>query len=94
MELFEDSKNFHDFLNSCGGRLSPGNALEIFSQICRGVKALHTLKIVHRDLKPANVLIQTDPIRIKVIDFGYAKLIRGGNDHFLSIAGSPVYMSP
>jgi len=59
MELFEDSKNLHNFLETCGGRLSPMNALEIFSQICKGVKALHTLKIVHRDLKPANVLIKT-----------------------------------
>lgn len=61
--------------------------------MCRGIKALHALNIVHRDIKPANVLVRMGPLRVKIVDFGYAVLL---NDFqlFESCAGSPAYMSP
>jgi tRNA A-37 threonylcarbamoyl transferase component Bud32 len=55
----------------------------------------HGLSVVHRDIKPANIMITSDD-RVKVTDFGIAKLL-AGNDTTRSgsqIIGTPLYMSP
>ena len=59
------------------GALSPAEALEILGPVCEALEAAHRAGFVHRDIKPSNIVIaHADlPWRVKLIDFGVAKLI-------------------
>jgi serine/threonine protein kinase len=56
-----------------GKTLSPRKALDYGLQVARGLAAAHERGIIHRDLKPENLFITKDD-RIKILDFGLAKL--------------------
>ncbi len=77
------------------GSLSPGEACEIAEGLCQALAGAHEQGIVHCDVKPANVLIATDGRRVKVGDFGVARLAEGTSQQpSATVAGTPRYMSP
>jgi serine/threonine protein kinase len=55
------------------GRLAVRKALDYAIQIARGFSAAHEKGIVHRDLNPDNLFVTKDG-RLKILDFGLAKL--------------------
>jgi Tol biopolymer transport system component len=60
-----------------GGRLPQRKAIEYALQMSHGLAAAHDKGIVHRDLKPENLFVTRDG-RIKILDFGLAKLMPFG----------------
>jgi len=55
------------------GRIAPRRAIDKGVQIAHGLVAAHEKSIVHRDLKPENLFLTKDG-RVKILDFGLAKL--------------------
>ncbi|MGE0404596.1 MAG: serine/threonine-protein kinase [Kofleriaceae bacterium] len=86
------------------GRLAPELAVNITRQVCSALMAAHVAGIVHRDLKPDNLFLVPDPavrggVRVKILDFGVAKLADGQladgvRTHSAMLLGTPMYMSP
>jgi serine/threonine protein kinase len=84
--------------------LTPRQALVITRQILEGAGHAHAQGIVHRDLKPDNVLLvpQGGWERVKLIDFGIAKLLGDAVAAFGgasitrtgTVSGTPMYMAP
>jgi serine/threonine protein kinase len=86
------------------GAVPPRKAIDYARQAAEGLAAAHAKGIVHRDVKPDNLFITKDG-RIKILDFGIAKLTTAGDDRTRhtgfptdtaagTVVGTVGYMSP
>ncbi|MGA2000087.1 MAG: protein kinase [Terriglobales bacterium] len=77
-----------------GGPLQPAKAINIASQVARGLQHAHTHGVVHRDIKPSNVIMTSEGMA-KIVDFGLARQFApSGSTQSASLAGTLSYMSP
>ena len=76
-----------------GSALPIRKALDYAIQLARGLAAAHEKGIVHRDLKPENVFV-TSGGRVKILDFGLAKMNRPGLAHGAAIDGPTLGTEP
>jgi len=71
---YVDGVNLRQLLRA--RKLSPEEALAIVPPLCEALQYAHERGIVHRDIKPENLLLDRQG-RVKIADFGIAKLIAG-----------------
>lgn len=80
-------------------RAKPNSAdlLDLMAQLCDALAHAHTRGIIHRDLKPDNLFIHPSG-RLKVLDFGLARLLRAPELSALTRSGTALgtcsYMAP
>ena len=59
-------------------RLNLRQRVQLFAQVLEAVAHAHRNLVIHRDLKPSNLLVDREG-RVKLLDFGIAKQLEGGN---------------
>jgi len=66
----------------------------VLAAIGGALNYVHGLGVLHRDVKPANMLLSKRSNRIKLADFGIAKLVETTTLRAKSVLGTPYYLSP
>ncbi|MEW6302119.1 MAG: serine/threonine-protein kinase [Verrucomicrobiota bacterium] len=93
---YVDGVNLRQMLRS--KQFTPEEALAIVPKVCEALQFAHDEGIVHRDIKPENILIDKRG-RVKIADFGLAKLVGKAPADFTltatqAVMGTPQYMAP
>ena len=102
---FVDGVNLRQAMKAA--RFTPEQALAVVPPVCEALQYAHEHGIVHRDIKPENLLLDKEG-RVKIADFGIAKLVAAVSDRRISdeeeqrrsetaataAAGTPQYMAP
>jgi len=91
---FIDGKNLRNKLIQQEVNLSL--AIDVFTQLCEGLKYAHSQDVIHRDIKPENIVVDQGGI-VKIIDFGIPRMDRAASRSLTMthvVMGSPIYMSP
>jgi TonB family protein len=76
-----------------GERFPPEKVIALVSQIASAVDYAHSKGVIHRDIKPSNLILYEGE-RVKVTDFGIAKLVDAEMTQSGTLLGTPSYMSP
>jgi serine/threonine-protein kinase len=75
-------------------RLALHDVLIVGARVALALAHAHTQGVVHRDIKPANVMVDFAHDRVKVMDFGIARISDAARTRTGLVLGSPLYMSP
>lgn len=80
-------------------KMTPAEAWPYVEQVCAALQAAHELGVIHRDLKPENIFVlDKEPLTIKILDFGIAKLLETAGGVSLTntgmVMGTPLFIAP
>jgi serine/threonine protein kinase len=77
------------------GPLEPAEVVRLGYETASGLAAAHAQGLIHRDIKPANLLLEGGRAKVKITDFGLARLVDDvGLTQAGVVAGTPEYMAP
>ncbi|MES2924878.1 MAG: serine/threonine-protein kinase [Verrucomicrobiota bacterium] len=88
---YVDGANLRQLLQA--HKFTPEQALAVVPPLCDALQYAHDRGIVHRDIKPENLLIDRDG-KVKVADFGLAKMLGTDASGDERPVGTPSYMAP
>lgn len=88
---FYEGRSLADLIRQ--GPLPPHRAVDIASQMAKGLVEAHARNIVHRDIKPSNVMLTPSGVA-KIVDFGLAQVVSAKTASQTGITGTIAYMSP
>ena len=91
MEYIE-GKNLKSILGE-KAKFSYDQIADTIAQVAEALDYAHRKGIIHRDIKPANIIITTDG-KVKITDFGIAKIATSNLTSTGQFLGTPNYMSP
>lgn len=89
MEYLE-GRDLKKYLDEVGGKLEPQAAIRIMLPVLNALADMHSDNLIHRDIAPDNIFICDDG-RIKLLDFGSARLAVQDADRSLSVLIKPGY---
>ena len=94
MELLQ-GESLHERLER-SEKIRISDVLRIGGEIASGLAVIHRHGLIHRDVKPANIWLESPAGRVKILDFGLARVV--ADDARLTqsgmIVGTPSFMSP
>jgi serine/threonine-protein kinase len=76
-----------------GAKLELIDVFELMKQLLMALDYSHRQGVVHRDIKPANLMMQPGP-KVKVMDFGIARIESSSLTQLGTVVGTPTHMSP
>ena len=91
MELVEGN-NLRDYIAN-GTSFDEQDTVSIMSQLLDALHYAHSATVWHRDIKPANIMVMSNG-RIKLTDFGIARLESADRTRTNVIMGTPGYIAP
>nr|XP_055071896.1 serine/threonine-protein kinase Nek5 [Misgurnus anguillicaudatus]XP_055071897.1 serine/threonine-protein kinase Nek5 [Misgurnus anguillicaudatus]XP_055071898.1 serine/threonine-protein kinase Nek5 [Misgurnus anguillicaudatus]XP_055071899.1 serine/threonine-protein kinase Nek5 [Misgurnus anguillicaudatus]XP_055071900.1 serine/threonine-protein kinase Nek5 [Misgurnus anguillicaudatus]XP_055071901.1 serine/threonine-protein kinase Nek5 [Misgurnus anguillicaudatus]XP_055071904.1 serine/threoni len=68
--------------------------IDWFVQICLGLKHIHDRKVLHRDIKTQNIFLTDGGLKVKLGDFGIARMLNSTMELARTCVGTPYYLSP
>ena len=67
--------------------------LQWLEELCDGLQFAHSRGVIHRDIKPANLMVDHLD-RLRILDFGIARIVGADRTQFSGVVGTPAYMAP